>query len=172
MHLGPDVWGPHGWKFIHFVALGYPKNPNLKDRENYKTFFNILSSILPCSICNEHLKQNLIKFPLTDEILSDRIKLLNWTIDLHNEVNKKNNKKIINYNEGLNLLINNFQNSTGSQEELNSTITNLHDFTKSQERIDHNITNKKSSNNNMYYLIILLILIILILYLHYKKKNN
>lgn len=174
MHLGPDIWGPHGWKFIHFVALGYPKNPNPKDKENYKTFFNILSTILPCSICNDHLKINLIKYPLTDEILSDRIKLLNWTIDLHNEVNKINNKKIINYNEGLNLLINNFQDSKDSQENLNLLINNFQDSKGSQESLnsDNNITSKnKSHNYNVYYLIILCVLIILILYLHYNKKK-
>ena len=27
MTLGPDVWGPHGWKFLHFVAVGYPDFP-------------------------------------------------------------------------------------------------------------------------------------------------
>ena len=34
--IGPDSWGPHGWKFIHYVALNYPNNPNLQIKQNYK----------------------------------------------------------------------------------------------------------------------------------------
>ena len=29
--IQPNYWGPHGWKFIHYVALGYPENPDLQD---------------------------------------------------------------------------------------------------------------------------------------------
>ena len=29
---GPDVWGPHGWKFIHYVTLGYPDKPTKEDK--------------------------------------------------------------------------------------------------------------------------------------------
>ena len=30
--LGPDVWGPHAWKFLHFVSLGYPDYPTNEDK--------------------------------------------------------------------------------------------------------------------------------------------
>ncbi len=28
MSIGPKDWGPHGCKFIHYITLGYPKNPS------------------------------------------------------------------------------------------------------------------------------------------------
>ena len=38
----PKVWGPHGWKFIHYVTLGYPEKPNNAQKERYKAFFLLL----------------------------------------------------------------------------------------------------------------------------------
>ena len=32
---GPDKWGPHGWKFIHYVTLGYPHKPSKSDKLKY-----------------------------------------------------------------------------------------------------------------------------------------
>ena len=37
--LAPNVWGNHGWGFIHYVALGYPDEPSMIDINNYKSFF-------------------------------------------------------------------------------------------------------------------------------------
>ena len=34
--MGPDTWGPHGWKFIHYVTLGYPNNPSDDIKEKYR----------------------------------------------------------------------------------------------------------------------------------------
>lgn len=178
MGLGPDVWGPHGWKFIHFVALGYPKNPTQEDKENYKTFFKALPNVLPCSVCKVHFDQNVINNPLTDDILQDRIKLLNWTIDLHNEVNKINNKKIINYNEGLNLLMNNFKESSKDIkdikdiEECNGLNNGSGNGLCNKQVVNYKITQTNDKYESLkYYLIILIILVIGILYLHYYKKK-
>ena len=34
--ITPQEWGPHGWKFIHYVSLGYPENPTEEDKHKYK----------------------------------------------------------------------------------------------------------------------------------------
>lgn len=165
MGLGPDVWGPHGWKFFHFVALGYPKNPTNDDKENYKTFFSIIPNILPCSICSNHYKKNLGKYPLTDEVLSDRISLLNWTIDMHNEVNKINGKKVIDYETGLNLVMNNYM----SDKINNHQISHVNNFMSetSKYKIKKPTIVKKVCYKKYIFIFILIILVILGLY--YKK---
>ena len=33
MNMGPDIWGPHGWKFLHFVTLGYPEKPTENEKK-------------------------------------------------------------------------------------------------------------------------------------------
>ena len=37
--IKPNIWGPHGWKFLHYVSLGYPENPTPEDKINYKNFY-------------------------------------------------------------------------------------------------------------------------------------
>lgn len=168
MGLGPDVWGPYGWKFFHFIALGYPKNPTEEDKINYKTFFTLVPSILPCSICSNHYANNLKKYPITDEILSDRINLFNWTVDMHNEVNISNDKKIIDYDTALKLIINNF----------NSTNVDEHQIThKNIPKIKHTQKNFKNKNKNenidyTKYIVLFIVLVIIIGYLYYTKNKN
>lgn len=104
---GPDVWGPHGWKFIHYITLGYPNNPTQTDKEKYANFFNSLQYVIPCSICGAHFRENLKTNPINDNILSSKLKLIEWGIDIHNLVNKSNNKKQYTYEEGLNDILKN-----------------------------------------------------------------
>ena len=59
--LKPKIWGPHGWKFMHFVSLGYPDNPTDTDKQNYKDFYYSLQNILPFEKFAQNYKQNLSK---------------------------------------------------------------------------------------------------------------
>lgn len=98
MGLNPNIWGPYGWFFIHSVALNYPTNPTIKDKNNYKIFFESLSYILPCNMCSEHYKSYINEHPI-DNFLNDNISLNKWTMEMHNNVNRLNNKKEIDYKE-------------------------------------------------------------------------
>jgi len=97
--MGPDTWGPHGWKFLHYVSLSYPDNPTQEQKLQYKQFFELLSVVLPCSICANHFAENYKKMPLTDEILSDKEKVIKWVIDIHNVVNVMKNKPVVRYRD-------------------------------------------------------------------------
>jgi len=99
-----SVWGPHGWRFLHYVSLGYPENPTDDDKDNYKQFYYMIRNVLPCSLCSYHYKENYERMPLTDEILSDKSKLVRWVIDIHNIVNESKNKRIIPYDEAIELI--------------------------------------------------------------------
>jgi hypothetical protein len=50
MAITPEIWGPHGWKFMHYVALAYPAKPTEEDKKNYKIFFESIQNILPCGM--------------------------------------------------------------------------------------------------------------------------
>jgi hypothetical protein len=104
MNLGPSVWGPHAWKFIHITAMAYPENPTNIDINTYRNFFTLLGDILPCPTCRINYKKKLIKFPLTDFVLASTDNLVKWTIDLHNEVNKDTGKEQYDYETSLNFL--------------------------------------------------------------------
>lgn len=98
---GPDVWGPPGWKFIHFVTMGYPNYPTESIKKKYYDYFHSLKHVIPCSICASHFAENLENLPLDDNVLSSRENLIRWGINIHNIVNKKNGKKEYTYEEGI-----------------------------------------------------------------------
>ena len=106
---GPDVWGPHGWKFIHYITLGYPNNPSVTDKKQYYEFFDNLKNVIPCSICGNHYKEHLKVFPLSEKVLSDKKKFIEWGINMHNMVNKVNKKRIFTFEEGFKEINNNLE---------------------------------------------------------------
>ena len=108
--ITPDIWGPHGWKFLHYITVGYPDHPSVQDKDNYKRFFYSLANVLPCTKCSQHFKQNLIDFPI-DPALENKESLIKWMIDIHNTVNEELNKPTLDYNEAINLYMNHSNNN-------------------------------------------------------------
>ena len=107
--MNPEIWGPGAWTFLHTVSFNYPTNPSDIQKRYYKDFFENLQNILPCPKCAHHYGHNINKYSL-DDALESKDKLIKWLIDIHNEVNKKNNKKIYNYKEVIEIYDNLYNN--------------------------------------------------------------
>jgi len=103
--LQPNIWGPCGWKFIHYVSFGYPNNPTLNDKNFYKNFYYSLKDVLPCDKCKINYKKNIMEHPI-DPHLENKDSLVKWVIDIHNKVNKETGKKEFNYEEAIALYTN------------------------------------------------------------------
>ncbi len=99
--VGPDTWGPHGWKFIHYTAMGFPHNPTQQDKNKYKKFYEALGDVIPCVLCRNNYVDHLKEFPLNNQVLSCKDDLMAWTIKIHNIVNKSNGKKEFTIPEGI-----------------------------------------------------------------------
>lgn len=188
-NLGPESWGPHAWKFIHIVALAYPVKPTLEEKQNYKRFYTTIGDIIPCAHCKEHYKEHLIKNPITDDVLMNRKKLLNWTIDIHNEVNKLTGKTTYDYDTAIELIKRNYECSPASHashaspaketdkpviEKLENTvnkndniIVNKTDNIKIIEEI-HN----QENNDNTKYLILFILIVVIIMFLYYDTRKK
>ena len=108
--IKPAIWGPHGWKFLHYVSLGYPNSPSYEDKSNYKQFYHSLQHVLPCEKCAMNYKQNLVKLPI-DNHLENRDSLVKWVFDIHNLVNDELGKENVSYEEALALYKNESINS-------------------------------------------------------------
>ena len=91
--MDTTIWGPPFWFTLHTISLNYPDNPTYTVRQHHLLFFESLKSILPCSICRNHYKEFLKNHPLSP-YLDNNKSLTRWVLDLHNNVNKLNNKKI------------------------------------------------------------------------------
>jgi hypothetical protein len=89
--LMTNIWGPPSWKFLHCVTFGYPVDPDLDKKNEYKQFFTLVGGILPCGACRESYK-SFIKdgdTELTDEVMKNRTTLSEWLYKIHNRVNDK-----------------------------------------------------------------------------------
>lgn len=104
--MDPNKWGPPLWHFLHIMTFNYPDNPTSLDIQNHQMFLESLKHILPCEKCKNHYKENITNYPPK---LQSKLEFIKWMIDLHNEVNKKNNKKIYSYDEAIELIKNNFE---------------------------------------------------------------
>jgi hypothetical protein len=102
LNINPDIWGPHYWRTMHYLTMAYPDNPSEDDKEKVKKFFLAIGDILPCEKCRSHYQQNLQKYPLNNAVLSNKVNLIHWIKDLHNEVNIQNNKRPWTYEEVIN----------------------------------------------------------------------
>jgi hypothetical protein len=99
MGLSPLLWGREAWHFIHLVALTYPDKPTQEDVKEYHQFFESLGSVLPCEFCAHHYRE---KIKVNPPKLGSQMELFQWTVDIHNSVNKDNKKKIFTYEQAFN----------------------------------------------------------------------
>jgi hypothetical protein len=93
--IDPNIWGKHFWKTSHYITASYPNNPTIEHKQHVRQYFELLQFLLPCLNCRNHYKLNLKNYPLTDDILNSKEKLVEWLIELHNEVNKRTGKTVL-----------------------------------------------------------------------------
>lgn len=91
--MRPDIWGPHLWLSMHYIALAYPSNPSSAQMNEYHMFYSNIARILPCAVCAKHYDDILETHPLTLDRLSGPDALFEWTVDVHNMVNKDLGKR-------------------------------------------------------------------------------
>lgn len=91
----PKVWGKHFWMCIHLTAIGYPNNPTSEEKRSFKAFFEAVGKVLPCKKCILNYERHTSLMSI-DHHLSDRRALFNWTVYLHNSVNKELGKPLWN----------------------------------------------------------------------------
>lgn len=96
----PKRWGPHLWQYMHYAAANYPEKPTHKDVDEMVAWLNALPVTIPCPSCEKHYRAHIEKnrTKLYD-ICSSKQSLFNFLVDIHNKVNKLNNKPIMSYDE-------------------------------------------------------------------------
>ena len=159
MLLGPNIWGPHLWQALHMISVGYPNEPNDEQKQNYKIFFKNFYQVIPCSICSNNYKRHLEELPITDDVMKNRQNLSKWVIDIHNIVNKEQGKNVIEPDDALLLIFNNFNNS---QEYITKSKIVL--------KSEQNEITKIFSTSYSLCLLILILFVLVSIAIIYKKK--
>ena len=149
--MNPTVWGTHVWKSIHYIALGLPTNPDSKDKEVYYDFFMNLAHVLPCKKCSDHLKEIYKSHPLRLSDVETASDLFDWTVKIHNEVNKKLNKPVMKLSDAKRLYTNT---SVGEKN------------TKAITQTETSINKAKPSTCNARLALLMLCLLIVIIILN------
>ena len=111
MNPDPRVFGPHFWFTLHSVSFFYPENPTDTDMRIHKEFYESFVHVLPCEECRNHYRMLLTKYPIEGH-LSCRESLSRWVVFLHNNVNKKIGKPILEYQT----VVENYKRSYSSYE--------------------------------------------------------
>ena len=95
----PSIWGPHLWRYLHYSALNY--NPTNDDAVKMKDWLKCLAITIPCKNCSNHYSAYLRKYSDSQlyNICCDKDTLFNFLVDIHNAVNKRNNKSELTYEE-------------------------------------------------------------------------
>jgi hypothetical protein len=99
---------------MHYIALAYPKDPSFAEMRHYWAFFTGLGNVIPCAYCAAHYKKHLSLLPI-DTYLEEG-KLFEWTVEIHNMVNKENGKPVVSPDEAFLLLLNDNCNCTSDQD--------------------------------------------------------
>ncbi len=89
--MKPEKWGPYYWGALHLAALGCP------DAQVLRTFIECYKTVLPCISCRAHFTQVLDENPVPDS--SDPMAIFKWSVDVHNIVNIRLGKPVVDYNE-------------------------------------------------------------------------
>lgn len=88
------AWKQNTWFMFHQITRRFDET----HKDKYKEFFESFHHIIPCRICRNHFIQNSTKPGMTIQDNNNSERIFQWTIDLHNLVNKMHNKQQWDYN--------------------------------------------------------------------------
>lgn len=89
-------WGRPTWFMMHYISANLPEMLTPEISTAFKAFVVCLSFILPCEECKEHMNKYIQNSEI-DPYLKTRKDIFGWTWYFHNEVNKRINKPVVDF---------------------------------------------------------------------------
>lgn len=86
------------WTLLHKLSFSYLIKPSDENKTLIYHFLIKTLTKIPCSICSKHYTNYINKCKL-EKIYNTKLSLILFFIDLHNTINKRNNKLELSYNE-------------------------------------------------------------------------
>lgn len=92
-------WGTPGWTFLHCVSFTYSKTPTPQERRDMFAFLRSVGNVLPCKKCRSHYNSYVHTRlqSTTSPALQSRESLSRFVVDLHNDVNRRLQRPVIDY---------------------------------------------------------------------------
>ena len=107
------------WDAIHTVTRGLKPTP--ERQEALKQFMQALDVLLPCDKCSQHFQPLVDILPTTSAPLA-----FQWSVDAHNEVNRRLGKKVLTYEEAIEAVKRNLQPTAPTSALIPSSSSGLH----------------------------------------------
>ena len=92
-----DKWGPDIWNYIHTYTISIKDDLFYKNKEKISSHLYTIATNLPCPLCSEHAKKYLNRHKMKN--IKTKYDLIMLFFEFHNEVNKRKNKPLYNYNK-------------------------------------------------------------------------
>lgn len=96
--ISKETWGNPIWAMIHICAYYAPNTLNRDWALSYKAFISCLMFAIPCPLCRANLVENLGTLNI-DNYLRTNESVFEYSVALHNKVNKELNKPVISIEE-------------------------------------------------------------------------
>ena len=88
-------WKQYTWIVFHNIAKSYDDS----NKDRYNDFFESFKVVIPCKICREHYKKNVSENDMNIYSNLESDKIFNWTVNLHNTVNRMHGKSQWSYDK-------------------------------------------------------------------------
>ena len=86
--INPIFGGSVGWKFLDYVAAGYPDVASWYEQTQMTNFLEGLGSALPCGRCRENFKRFAAAKP-PQLAAAGRLELATWLSDLKRQIKEE-----------------------------------------------------------------------------------
>jgi hypothetical protein len=93
-NISKQDWSHPTWFLIHFIAANIPQKISQDDAVSFKAFIVCLRYLLPCPECRKHMNE-YIETTDIDPYLKRRNDIFLWTVNFHNDVNKRLMKEVV-----------------------------------------------------------------------------
>lgn len=93
-------WGPGLWNFLHTITIVDYQNNEMFNKNVLKNLM-VVADIIPCKHCAAHYNKFLEQLDSVD--LTKSMVLFYWTVDLHNEINKRLGKVVLSYDKAIDI---------------------------------------------------------------------
>ena len=99
----PQVFGPPTWAYLHISTVHLPENLNPTIATHVRNTLVAVPAMVPCDSCALHSGNFMLENKAKLESLKTGSDFFNFTVDLHNFVNKRLGKPTITYSKARDL---------------------------------------------------------------------
>ncbi len=91
------------WHYLHWLTYNYPKDPSNEDKNEIIKLINVMKDDgIKCSKCKMHFNEWINEYNINLST-NNKVNLFSYFFNLHNNINKRKNKKILNLNEAIDI---------------------------------------------------------------------